>query len=244
MNADAQSYGYAGSYPVAVADAAPAARAEFIRRTYAHLAGAVLAFVVLEAVLLSTPLPDLMMQGLAASRFSWLVVLGVFMGMSWLAEKWASDETSMQMQYAGLALFVVAEALIFLPLLFVAAYYSGGLNVIPMAGLITLTLFGGLTATVFVTQKDFSFLGTILTIGGFVAMGVVAASILFGFNLGLIFSGVMVLFAAASILYQTSNVMHRFTPTQHVAAALVLFSAVALLFWYVLRIVMGLSRRD
>ena len=67
---------------------------------------------------------------------------------------------------------------------------------------------------------------------------------IFGFSLGLIFSSVMVLFAAGSVLYTTSNIMHHYHPKQHVAASLALFSAVALLFWYVLQVLMALTGRD
>jgi uncharacterized protein len=103
-------------------------------------------------------------------------------------------------------------------------------------------LFAGLTATAFITRKDFSFLGSILTVCGFIALGVIVCSILFGFTLGLLFSAIMVFFAAGSILYTTSNIMHHYRTNQHVAASLALFSGVMLLLWYVLRIVMG-SRR-
>ena len=44
-------------------------------------------------------------------------------------------------------------------------------------------------------------------------------------------------------LYHTSNVMLHYRTDQHVAAALALLAAVALLFWYVLRIMMIFSRR-
>ena len=147
------------------------------------------------------------------------------------------------MQYLGLGLFVVAEAIIFLPLLYIATMYSDA-GLIPTAGLMTLLLVGGLTATVFITKKDFSFLGGILSIGFFVAMGFIVCSMIFGFSLGLVFSSVMVLFAAGSVLYTTSNVMHHYHPSQHVAASLALFSAVALMFWYILQVLMSLSGRD
>jgi uncharacterized protein len=104
-------------------------------------------------------------------------------------------------------------------------------------------MFAGLTAVTFITRKDFSFLGSILTIGGFIALGVIVCSVLFGFNLGLFFSVVMVIFASAAILYDTSNVLHHYSTKQHVAASLELFASVALLFWYILQIVMSLSRR-
>jgi FtsH-binding integral membrane protein len=225
------------------ANARPDVRAGFIRRTYGHLAGAILAFIAIEALLFQTGLPEAMMGLLATSRYSWLIVLGAFLGVSYMADRWAQSNASPQTQYAGLALYVVAEAVIFVPLLYLAAAVSGS-DVIVSAGLITLLLFTGLTFTVLTTRKDFSFLGGFLKIAFFVALGVIIASILFGFNLGVLFASVMVIVAAASILYNTSNVLHRYHPNQHVAASLTLFASIALLFWYILRIFMGGSRRS
>ena len=212
-------------------------RAAFIRRTYLHVAGAILAFVVLEAILLQLPIGGAIATVLSG-RFTWLLVLGAFMGVSWLAQKWANSDTSPGMQYLGLGLYVVAEAIIFLPLLYVAAYYSSE-HVIVSSGLITMFLFAGLTASVFISKKDLSWMGRILTIGGFVAMGIIVASMLFGFTLGLLFSAIMVIFAGGAIMYETSNVLHHYRTNQHVAASLALFASVALMFWYILRLVMG-----
>lgn len=227
---------------VVAADAEASERASFIRRTYLHLAGAILAFVALEAVLLN--LPGIRnFVGLMTGGMGWLVVLGAFMAVSWMADKLARSEASPSMQYLGLGLFVVAEAVIFLPLLFVAINYSGDEKLIPMAGIITGLLFAGLTATAFITRKDFSFLGSILTVCGFIALGVIICSMLFGFTLGLLFSAVMIFFAGGSILHTTSNIIHHYRTTQHVAASLALFSGVMLLLWYVLRLLMA-ARRD
>src|SRR5262245_3615263 len=217
-------------------------RAAFIRRTYAHLAGAVVAFIAVEWMLLQSPIAATM-TSLMTGGFSWLIVLAAFMGVSWLAERWANSEASPQMQYLGLGVFVVAEAILFLPLLYIASNFASA-DVIPMAALITGFLFTGLTATVFITRKDFSWMRSILTIGGFVALGVIVASIIFGFSLGIIFSSIMVLFASVAILYDTSQVLHHYRTNQHVAASLSLFASVALLFWYVLWIVMSLSSSD
>jgi FtsH-binding integral membrane protein len=198
---------------------------------------------MLEAMLFQTPFPEVMMGLLARSSYSWLIVLGAFMGVSYFADRWAQSNASINVQYAGLGLYVLAQAIIFVPLLYMAAAVSGG-QVIVSAGFITLLLFTGLTFTVLTTRKDFSFLGGFLKIAFFVALGVIVASILFGFNLGVLFASVMVVVASASILYNTSNVLHRYHPSQHVAASLTLFASVALLFWYILRIFMGGSRRD
>ncbi|MNY14278.1 HflBKC-binding inner membrane protein [compost metagenome] len=103
-------------------------------------------------------------------------------------------------------------------------------------------MFAGLTAAVFLTNKDFSFLRNIIVIGGFVALGVIVVGAIFGFNLGLWFSLAMVALASASILYETYNIKNQYSKGQYVGAALQLFSSIMLLFWYILRIF--LSRRD
>lgn len=222
--------------PYVVADSAPSSRATFMRRTYLHLAGAIAAFVGIEALLLNTPIGSAIASKILS--VSWLLILGAFMLVSWVAERWAASSTSKGMQYAGLGLFIVAEAVLFLPLLYMAVYKSSP-QVLPMATMVTALLFAGLTTVAFTTSTDFSSLRGALTIGGFVALGLIACSILFGFQLGLIFSGVMVIFAGAAILYHTSNIMHRYSEEQYVAASLSLFASVALLFWYVLRIFMS-----
>jgi hypothetical protein len=215
-------------------------RVDFLHRTYQHLGGAVIAFILVESLLLQIPGVESVIR-LMSGRFSWMVVLGLFMGVSYVAERWARSETSLQTQYLGLGLFIVAEAVLFLPLIFVAVRFSGP-DVLPTAALITGVTFGGLTALVLMSKKDFSFLGGILRAGFFVAMGLILASILIGFNLGTLFAGAMAMLAAGSIVYETSNLRLHYRTDQHVAAALGLFASVALLFWYVLRLVMEARR--
>jgi FtsH-binding integral membrane protein len=229
--------------PYSVAQSPADTRTEFYQKTYLHLAGAIGVFILLEVALFSIPGIELkvlsMLQG-----FNWLLVLGLFMVASWVANKWAVSDTSRSMQYAGLGLYIVAEAIIFLPILVIATYYTGQSGLVGQAGIITAALFAGLTFVAFTTKKDFSFLGSVLKISFFVALGLIVASMFMGFNLGLWFSGAMVLVAGCSILYQTSNIIHQYRPDQYVAASLGLFASVALLFWYVLQILMSLSNND
>lgn len=225
------------------AQAAADDRADFITKTYAHLAGAIGAFVLLEAILLNIP----GIGGLAMSMmggYNWLIVLGLFMAVSWIADSWARSAVSPATQYMGLSLYVVAEAVIFLPILFICQQMEAtrGVEIIMPAAVGTLVLFTMLTATVFITRKDFSFLRGILVFGGMAAMGLIVCAILFGFNLGAIFTVAMIALACGYILYSTSNVLHHYRIGQHVAASLALFAAVALLFWYVLRLLMALRR--
>ena len=225
-----------------VANASEAERANFIRKTYLHLGGAILAFAVVEALLIKSGVAESFVHLLQGSKWMWLVVMGLFMGVSYIADKWAHSAISKEMQYAGLGLFVVAEAIVFMPLLYIAQMKAP--TVIPQAGLLTLLLVGGITFTAFTTRKNFSFLAPILSIGGWIALGVIALSILFGFNLGLFFSAIMVVFAAASVLYTTSNIIHEYHTEQHVAASLALFSSIGLMFWYLVQILMSLTGDD
>ena len=230
---------YTTTFGSSVAEALPGERAAFIRKTYAHLAVAVLLFILLESYLIISGAGLALAQTMLGGRFSWFIVLAAFMGVSSLAQWWANSDTSRPLQYMGLLLFVVAETVIFMPLLYIASARSGGGEIIIQSGIITAGLFAGLTAVVFLTRKDFSFLGPILTVGFFVALAFIVASLLFGFTLGTFFCFIMVAFAAGAILYDTSNILHRYRTDQHVAASLSLFASVALLFWYIVQIFMS-----
>lgn len=219
-------------------------RADFIRKTYWHVALAVLGFIVVETLFLNTPfilnIALKMTQG-----WTWLLVLGGFMFVTNMATKWAHSSTNRNQQYLALALYVVAEAFIFVPLIYIAIYATGGnFTLINQAALMTLTLFTGLSAVALLTKKDFSFLRSILTVGSFIAIGLIVAGMLFGFTLGLWFSVAMVALAAGSILYQTSNIVHEYNKEQYVAASMGLFASLMLLFWYILSILLRFTSND
>jgi FtsH-binding integral membrane protein len=235
----ATDYGYqAVTAELASADA----RVTFIRRTYLHLLGAILACVAIDAVILTVFQDQLlpMVQWLG-SGWHWLLFLGAFMVVSFIADRWAHSNVSLQMQYAGLGLYVLAEAVLLVPLLFIAQRFAGP-DVIQSAGLVTGVVFGGLTITVLVTKVDFSFLKWALVAGSFIALGLIVASIFMGgLSLGIWFSVGMVVLASGMILYTTSNVLHYYNTTQYVAASLALFASVALLFWYILQMFMAMD---
>src|SRR3954468_23501916 len=100
-----------------------------------------------------------------------------------------------------------------------------------------------LTAIVFISKKDFFFLGPILGISSMVIFGVILLGAFGLLNLGTGFCMALVVFASGAILYDTSNVLHRYRTEQYVAAALALFASVGILFWYILQIVISMSNR-
>ena len=211
------------------------ARAAFLRRTYAHLLMAVLGFVAFEYLLFSAGLALPIARGMLS--VPWLLILGGFMVAGWLARSVAASAAAPALQYAALGGYVVAQGLIFVPALVIAQLRMPG--VLPAAAMTTVVAFAALTAVVFVTRKDFSFMRSILMWGGILALVLIGASALFGFDLGVLFSVGMIALAGGSILYDTSNVLHHYPENKHVGAALELFASVALLFWYILRLFMS-----
>lgn len=256
---------YQRPIPGAVATHGVSDRVDFLRKTYAHLGVALLGWAALTMVLLQFATSFSLKMGMWAlgvpngSRWNWLIVLVLFMGVGKLAAWLAQSQKSQAVQYGGLALMVVAEALLLQPLLWVLIVKFGGrdalaagaggelvmsakaTSILAQAAVITATIFGGLTAVVFITKKDFSFLRGILTIGSFALIGVILASIIFGFSTGALLTGFAVLLCAGTILYETSAVMQHFPPSYHVAAALMLFSSVATLFWNILSLLIQLQ---
>jgi FtsH-binding integral membrane protein len=220
-----------------VGEASVDVRARFITRTYNHLFGAIVAFTAIEFLLFTSGVAYPLAKGMLGT--SWLLVLGGFMLVSWGATRVAHQSTSRSAQYLALGGYVVAQAILFVPLLVIAELNAPG--AIPSAGLVTILGFAGLTAIVFMTRKDFSFMGALLKWGGICALLAIVGGVVFGFELGTWFSVAMIAFAGGAILYDTSNVLHHYPEDRYVAASLQLFASVALMFWYVLRLF--LSRR-
>ena len=221
-------------------------RAGFITKTYMHLAAAIIIFMGLESVLLNSAAGQKLGQSLMGH---WIWVLGAYMIVSWLASSFVHSVQSKFGQYICLGIYIVAETVIFLPLLMIAQHTAAeaGLaanSLIFRAAMITLSGFLALTAIAFITRKNFSFLRGFLMWGFVLALILIGCSFLFGLNLGIWFSVAMVGLAGAAILYDTSNVIHEYGEDQYVGASLQLFASFALMLWYVLRIVISLAGRE
>lgn len=116
------------------------------------------------------------------------------------------------------------------------------------AFVMTAGVFGGLTAYVFISKKDFSFLGGFLTVGLFI---LILASLVFVFmpesrGLGFVIAVGGVFLMSGFIVYDTSNILHHYDESEYIDAAIQLFIDFFLMFIYILRllVMIALSSRD
>lgn len=217
-------------------DAQLSERLIFLRRVYAHVFGAILLMIGLEAAFFTTGFNITLLQLMGQS---WWISLLIFLGVSWLAERMAYSGASAVAQYTGLALFVGVQAVITAPVLTIATLTNPSL--IGQAGFVTLLITGCLTLYVVVSKKDFSFMRNTLFLAGLGLFAVSIASAIWGFSLGLGFSVGIVVLMCGYILYETSLIMHHLPTTAHVAGALMIFGSIAVLFRQILFILMRLN---
>ena len=224
------------------------ARKSFIRKTYAHLTAAIYGLVLIEMLYFKTLPLDNWVPNLFSQKFGWFALFGGYMVISWIAQSWAISGATLGKQYAGLIGYVFAFSVILCPMLWIANHFAmqvagQSFSAITVAAIATFVVFGLLTAIVFVSKADFSFLGPILGISSFVILAIIGLAMFGLLNLGTLFFVALVVFACGAILYDTSNVLHKYRTDQYVAASLALFASVGVLFWYILQIVISLSNR-
>jgi len=220
--------------PVSSLDVAD--RSAFIWKCYAHVVGAILAVMAIETYLFSSGVAWQIAEPMLNSP---MMVLAAFIGLSWGASHFAHTLKSTTSQYVAFAVLVVAWSLMFVPMLAMALIMDQSGSMIESAAVVTVFGCAALVATVMITRKDFSFLRSVLVWGFFIAMGLIVTSLIFGWNLGTWFSVGMIGFAGVAVLYDTSNIMHHYPQDKYVAASMALFSSIAMMFWYILRLFMS-----
>lgn len=224
---------YAVHTIAAAADSADA-RATFLQKTYTLLMLGVAVFA--GTLWASANVPAVQELAIGLYRMGWLVMMlilfGVFYGVRALATKYPINLVA----YFGLAFFF---GLLLAPMVLSVAAVKP--DVLTQAVIVTLLVFSGLTAYVFVSGKDFSFMGGALSIGVMAMIGILLAGWLFGFDLGLWFGVLGVVVYAGFVLYDTSRVLHHYPVTAHVPAAIELFTSLVMLFQYVLYLLMSLN---
>ncbi len=154
--------------PAAAAEAD--ARASFMRRTYLLLFAGVGVFAATLAAADSVPAVRSLAVGIWSTR-PWIVLIGIF-GVGFLVR-------AMAMKHPINLVLYFAYAFLFGLLLAPTVLYAASTqpHVLSQAAMITAIVFTGLTGFVFVTGKDFSFLGGALTIGFFGMLGVLIVGV-------------------------------------------------------------------
>jgi len=218
-------------------DAAVDARLGFIRKTYAHLGGEILAVGAMTWVILNVPALQRLAVGLISN---FLIYLVAFFGASLISRKLMEGRVSAARQYLGAGIWVFFLSLLVAPLCMLAQARLGSLAVIGEAFIVTSCVFVGLTAYVFWTKKDFSFMRGALAVASWTLVGVALVMFLFGgFSGSPIWSILWVVLLAGWVLYDTSQVMHRRMVGEHVAASVDLLTDFVFMFLHIAMLLMG-----
>ncbi len=212
----------------------PEVRSAFMGRVYARLVAGVAAFVLIETYLFTSGLAVAITEFVFST--SWLLILGGFMIVSWLSNSLTMRASSPAAEWGGYLLLVAANALIFAPMLVIAELQVPG--TVAAAGQYAVGGFVILSVIAHRSARDFTWLGATLRWFGVLALVAIVLAVLTGFALGTWFSLAMIGFAGAAILYETQVILRETPPGRETAAAMALFSSLALLFWYVLRLLM------
>ena len=115
-------------------DATNDVRVEFLKKTYKHVAGGVLLFVIFEYFLLQSEAVVTFMLSMTQG-YKWLIMLGGFMFITSYAENTALKTADKNKQYLAYAAYVFMQALIFVPLLYIAIFYTESGNALIEQGI-------------------------------------------------------------------------------------------------------------
>jgi FtsH-binding integral membrane protein len=220
---------------IPVAQAPAEARSAYMTRVYVRLLAGIGGFVLGSWYLFATELAYAIAEFVLGT--SWLLILGGFMIVSWMSTSMLYRARSAGAQYAAYAAVVIANVLLFATPLVLAREF-GPEGTIELAAQLSAVAFVALSVIAIRTSKDFSFLRGILMWGGVLALLLIVGSVVFSIGLGIWFPVAMIGFAGAAILYDTQKIFHTYPLGTETAAAVNLFSSIALLFWYVLQLLM------
>jgi modulator of FtsH protease len=237
----------AGALPGAIA---------YLRKVYSLFAGGIL-FAIAGALValyagqptvvgesggVSVALPPVVAFGVEHWVLMFLMYLGAFFAASF-ARRIPGVNVAALFGYTFVTGLFIAPSIFFAMLL---ASSGATLDPSPVrdAFLLTGAAFTGLTGYVFVTKKDFSFLGASLSIGLWVVLGAMLLSFfLHSAVLQLAIASVGVLLFAGYILYDTSRILQDREERDAVGSALRLFLDVVNMFLFLLRILSSARNR-
>lgn len=205
-------YGWPGVRPRTAADSPLAERMSFIRKVYGLFFLGIMTSIGGVALSLATGMYIFVIRNFWISFF---ILIGAVFAVS-------AVRLVKGVNILALLAFTTLEGILVSPFIL----YVLGKNPTSLltAGGLTTLAFGGLTAYVFITRKDFSFLGGFLWTGFFVLFGACLLGILLGSSvISLAVSSVAIFLFSGFILYDTSNIIHRLPTNEYVAGALDLF---------------------
>ena len=155
-----------------------------------------------------------------------IIALAGIIGLSYAVHRTADSGLGLVMSFV----FTGFLGYILGPILgFYLAMPNGG-EVVTMAAGATAAAFLGLSATVLITKKDFSFMTTFVVVGWWALLGVAVLSIFLDISaFHAAISGAVVLLMSATILWQTSAIIHG-GETNYIRATVTLFMSVYNLF--------------
>lgn len=214
------------------AQATLAERLAFIRKVYGLFFAATL--FAIGGVLLGFAYEPLMVFAIEHPFIMLFAMLGGVMGATALRHKPGVN-------LVALFGFTTLTGVIISPLLYIISLKNPAS--ILEAGILTVGIFGGLTAYVFISKRDFSFMRGLLVTGLIVVILTGLLNILIIGSSALYFAGAVatLLLFSGFVLYDTSNIIRRYPTNEYVAGALALYLDAFNIFLALLRI---LNSRD
>ncbi|MDT5272391.1 MAG: modulator of FtsH protease [Acidobacteriota bacterium] len=223
-----QQPGAWGSYGMeTAARASVEERMGFVRKVYALFFAATLFAVA--GVGVGLAFPPIMLAILAHPWLSFFALMGGVMGAQ-------AVRLVPGVNLLALFAFTAFTGVFISPI--IAIYTRLNPASIWQAGLLTVGIFGGLTAYVFLSKKDFSFMRGMVTTGLIVVVlaGVLNLFIVGSSALAFGISCAALLLFSGFVLYDTSNIIRRYPVNEYVAGALSLYLDAFNIFLALLRI--------
>jgi FtsH-binding integral membrane protein len=240
---------------VSVAQSATPVRLAFIRKVYTLFSCSMLIWAGTTALAMSN---DAVLNGFLSILGTGIIGWVLFMAVMFMILRLTA--ASFPLNIIGLGVFALLEGLITAPFILVATnsiglaadgvsieavVTSSTLAITGQAFFLTAAIFGSITAYVLTTKKDFSFMRGAVALGFGLALGLILISFYWSGAANIVggtgFAAAMVVLFAGFMLYDTSNIVHRYAPNQAASAAAKLLLDFVIMFRF---IVMMLSNRD
>jgi FtsH-binding integral membrane protein len=175
------------------------------------------------------------------------IILGSYGIAQWVAPKRVFGEQKVLGFGIGAVFEGIAMGYLLLAAMTMGAAQGNPLGLVTLALMMTGLTGLGMTAYVWTSPREFSFIGaalSALSLPMLILMGVgLVFPALFGGVFGILISGLFVVISAAGLLYQVNQVFHKLDTRQHIEGAFLIMMGLLVLFWNILVLLMKLNRR-